>query len=196
MIVWALLWGVALTRFDLRRGLSIGEAVHAATANLPRFLAISAIAAALQLLLYVTVHPLIFDVIYPALVSGSTSEASAFGIRIACYAIFWAPVALVSLVADYARVAQVLAKPAGIGDMFGTAVAFVRRHLASAAALYLLTGLLFVAVLAAYGIVDVAGGARVGGWRGVALGQLFIIARLGIRLGIGASEVALFKMLR
>ena len=72
---------------------------------------------------------------------------------------------------------------------------FVRRHLGSVAALYVLTGLLFVALLVVYGYVDVYGGSRVTGWRGIAIAQAYIVARLVIRLTFGASEVHLYRAL-
>ena len=69
----------------------------------------------------------------------------------------------------------------------------MRRHFGSVAALYVLTGLLFVALLVVYGYVDSNGGVRVAGWRGIAIAQAYIIARIVIRLTFGASEVRLYR---
>ena len=74
-------------------------------------------------------------------------------------------------------------------------VRFVRRHRGTVVTLYLLTGALFVALLVVYGAIEIYGGSRVGGWRGVAVGQAYIVARLAIRLTFGASEVRLFRAL-
>lgn len=196
VVAWALIWGVALRRFERRRGLPFRDAAAGAFATLPRFLLVSAVAAAAQLALYVSLHPVLFDMAYPALVTDATTEQTAFAIRMLLYAIFWIPVATVSLVADYARVVQIVERPDGVGTMFGTAVRFVRENYGAVASLYVLTGVLFLIGLAGYGALDIAGGSRVGGWRGVALGQAFIVGRITIRLLFGASEISLFKALR
>jgi hypothetical protein len=61
--------------------------------------------------------------------------------------------------------------------------------------LFVLTAVLFVALLAVYGAVDIYGGSRVTGWRGIAIAQAYIVARLVIRLTFGASEVLLYRAL-
>ena len=80
-------------------------------------------------------------------------------------------------------------------DAMRSGAAFVRRHFGAAVTLYLLTGLLLAALLVVYGYVDVYGGSRVGGWRGIAIAQAYILARLAIRLTFGASEIELYRAL-
>jgi hypothetical protein len=196
IVLWAMIWGVALRRFHARGSLSVREGVAAGLSTLPRFVVISLVAAAIQLLLYLTIHRVLFGMVYSSLVAESTAEPTAFAIRVVLYLIFGSLIVSVSLVADYARVAQIVLAPAGLGEMFGMGLRFVRQHFASVAMLYVLTGLLFVALMAGYGVVDIVGGSRVGGWRGVLLGQAFIIGRLAVRLISGASQVALVKALR
>jgi hypothetical protein len=101
----------------------------------------------------------------------------------------------VGLIADYARVAVVLTGVSSPLHAVREGAAFVRRHFGAAVTLYLLTGLLFAALLAVYGYVDVYGGSRVMGWRGIAIAQAYIVARLTIRLAFGASEIRLYRML-
>ena len=74
------------------------------------------------------------------------------------------------------------------------ALGFVRRNWAAAAALYLIDFVCFLIVVAAYALV--APGAGGGGWwtwLGLAAGQLYILARLGVKLTFWASEVSLFQ---
>jgi hypothetical protein len=195
VIVWAFIWGIALQRFHLRRRLSMKDAVAAGVSTLGRFVIISVAAAIVQLLLFLTIHRLLFGVVYPSLIGDATTETTAFAIRVALYVIFGSVIVTVSMIADYTRVAQVVVAPAGLSEMFGTGIRFVRRHFASVAMLYVLTGLLFVVLMVGYGVIDIGGGSRVGGWRGVVLGQAFIIGRLLVRLISGASQVTLFKTL-
>jgi hypothetical protein len=67
------------------------------------------------------------------------------------------------------------------------------RHGPPAVLLYLIVGLLFAAMLAAYGFAEVSGGSRLGGWRAVAIGQAYVIGRLTLRLVLAASEVHLWR---
>ncbi len=62
--------------------------------------------------------------------------------------------------------------------------------------LYLLAGLLFVALLGVYGVAEVYGGTRLGGWRSILIGQGYIVARLAIRLTLAAGGVRLFLRLQ
>ena len=66
----------------------------------------------------------------------------------------------------------------------------------TAGALYLFNAATFAIVMTGYGLIDSMGGTRVTGWRGVLIGQAFIVARLAMRLVSGASSLALFKKLR
>jgi hypothetical protein len=76
----------------------------------------------------------------------------------------------------------------------GAALGFIRRHAAAAIGLFLLNFALFAALVAVYGLVA-PGGGRPGVmmWLGLTLGQLFIVARLWVKLAFWASETALFQ---
>lgn len=193
LVMWAWLWGVALRRFDLGRGLSVAEAVRAGITTLPRFIGISVVAVAVQVVLYLTIHPLLFQVAYPALIGGGMSEPSAFAVRVALYLLFGVAIVTVSLLADYARAAQVVLQPPRLGEAFAAAAGFVRGRFVAVIALYLMSAVVFAILMTAYGVIDVFGGTRVGGWRGIAIGQAFIVGRLVLRLVFGASVLEFFK---
>jgi hypothetical protein len=148
-----------------------------------------------MLVLYLTIHPLLFALLAPFLESSASTERSAFMVRVVLYIVFGSMLALLSLIVSYARVAIVVGPVASPADALRSSAAFVRRHFGSVAALFLLTGLLFAALLVVYGFVDVYGGSRVAGWRGIAIAQAYILARLVIRLTFGASEVRLYRAL-
>jgi len=131
----------------------------------------------------------------PSLEASAGSERDAFLVRSVFYLIFGALLVIVGLVADYARVAIVIAPAMSALDALREGARFVRRHASAVVMLYVLTGVLFVALLVVYGYVDANGGLRVAGWRGIAIAQAYIIARLVIRLTIGASEVGLYRAL-
>jgi hypothetical protein len=160
-----------------------------------RFVSISLIAAALVVLLYLTIHPLLFRLLAPWLESSAATERSAFMMRVGLYAVFGAMLAVISLIVDYARVSIVVDSVASSLDAIRAGAAFVRRHARAVVALFVLTGLLFAALLVVYGFVDIYGGSRAAGWRGIAIAQAYIVARLVIRLTFGASEVRLYRAL-
>jgi hypothetical protein len=196
MLAWSWFWGIALTRFAGQRPRSFRAAWAAGFAHLPRLVVISVAAAAVQLLLYLTVHPVLFRLIFERSIGEATPEPTAFAIRVVLYVVFGLLIASVSLVADYTRIIQIVDRPATVIEMLRTGVRFVGRHYAAVLSLFMLTGLLFVILLAAYGTIDIYGGARVRGWRGVVLAQAYIIGRLIIRLTFAASEMRLFHSTR
>jgi len=58
---------------------------------------------------------------------------------------------------------------------------------------YLLFIVLLAVAMAAYGVGELYGGSRVGGWRAVAIGQAFIALRLALRLSLVAAQVRLTR---
>ena len=191
--VWSFLWGAALERFA--HGSSRSGFFRAGATTFVRFFVISTIAALVLALLYASIHPLLFGVLAPNLESSASTERTAFLLRIVVYLIFGAVLMLLSLTADYARVSIVTGPAVSAIDAIRQGARFVRSHLGSAVTLYVLTGLLFVALMVVYGVVEVYGGSRVTGWRGIAIAQAYIVARLVIRLTFGASEVLLYRAL-
>jgi hypothetical protein len=193
IVVWSFLWGAALERFA--HGSSRCRFFKAGTQTFARFFVISALAGVVLVVLYLTIHPLLFTMVAPNLEASASTERTAFLLRGVLYLIFGAVLMVLSLIADYARVAVVMGSAVSAIDALREGARFVRAHLGSVVALYLLTGLLFVALLVVYGYVDVYGGSRVAGWRGIAIAQAYIVARLVIRLTFGASEVRLYRAL-
>ncbi len=191
IVVWAFLWGAALDRFVHGQAGS-GFWRAGVTTFLP-FAGISVIAAGLMLLLYFTLHWLLFGAIAETLQSAASTEQGAFAGRLLLYLVFGAALVFVSLVAGYARVILVVSKGRAVASALTASWRFVRAHVGSVVTLYLLTGALFVALLIAYGTLEVYGGSQVGGWRGVAIAQVYIVARLTIRLTFGASELRLYE---
>ncbi len=193
VMIWAFLWGAALHRFAHGPGGS-GVWRSAARTFVP-FTIISLAAAVVVFLLYVTVHPVLFGPIAARLQQAASTEQGAFTGRSLLYGLFGALLISVSLIADYARVSMVIAPARSVRNALAHSWGFLRRHSGTVVILYLATGLLFVALMIAYGTLEVVGGSQVGGWRGIAIAQAYIVARLVIRLTFGASEVWLYRAL-
>jgi hypothetical protein len=191
MLIWAFIWGAALDRFA--SGLSRRRIWHAGRRTLLPFTAISVLAAALVLVLYYTVHPLLFGLLAPRMQLSLGGGTSAFAGRVGLYLIFGALLVTISLVADYARVCLALAPNQSVATSIHDSWRFVSKHPGAVLGLYAATGALVVVLLALYGAIEIVGDSRVGGWRGIAIAQAYIIARVVIRLAFGASELRLFR---
>jgi hypothetical protein len=192
MLAWAFLWGGILRRFEAGRAIGIRGFVSAGAQFTPRFIAIALAAAAVIVILYLTVHALLFGPVYRVLVSPGAAGRDALLVRAVLYLVFLAPLALVGLVADYARVSTVAGVAASTGQAIGAGVAFVRANARAVITLYLVTALVFATVTIGYGLLEIYGGSQVGGWRAIAIGQAYIVVRLAIRLIVAASERRLF----
>jgi len=193
MVVWAFIWGAALQRFRQRRAIGVRAFARAGLDHLVSFIAIAAGAAIVNVILYLTVHRLLFGPVHGALVAMTSTERDAFFVRVVLYLVFFAPVAVVSLIADYARVAAVAGATRSPGQAIRASIDFVRPHKGAVAVLFVMTGAIFVAITAAYGVLEIYGGSEVGGWRAIAIGQAYVLVRLAIRLTFAASELRLFN---
>ncbi len=196
IVAWAFLWGALIERFRAGGRRGVRAFVAAGSRRLPQFVAVSVGAALAQLVLYFTVHAVLFGPVFTALAALTESERNAFLIRVLLYAVFGGCLAGISLVADYTRIDLITRARPSLGGAVAAALAFMRRSWPSAATLFLITavplGLLFVV----YGVGEAYGGSRVAGWRGIAIGQAFIVIRLAFRLTFVATETRLYEQLR
>lgn len=191
-LVWAWLWGGLLERFHSARRIGVRQFWHAGWRHIWTFAAISLAAAVAHLVLYFTVHALLFGPVFGWLASMAETERTAFLWRMALYAVFAACLLAVSMMADFARVSVVVQSRRGVRPALAAAATFLRNHAGSAVALYLLAGVLLVTMLGLYATGEVYGGTRLGGWRSIVIGQGYIVARLAIRLTLAAAGVHLF----
>lgn len=178
-IAWAFVWGAALDRFaNAGQG---AEWWRGGMRTLLPFTIISLVAGAIVLALYYTAHPAL------AALLGSRGP----GGRLAQYALFGLLLAVISVIADYARVRLALSPHLGVIQALRDSWMFVVTHPAHTFGLYFATALLFVLVLAAYLAIETSGlGA---GWRSIAAGQAFIAGRVIVRLTFGAAELRLYR---
>jgi hypothetical protein len=159
-----------------------------------RFLRLAIVMFAVYGLLFEFLHPWLFDRMYPRLIRSVNVERTAFLIRAGLYLAFGLVLGGCNLIFDYAKVRAVVEdRRSALGALAG-GIRFVRRNPGATVALYLLDVTLFGATLAAYAAV--APGAGSAGWTmwiGFGIGQLYILARLCVKLIFWASETALFQ---
>ena len=155
-----------------------------------RFLRLGVMAGAVYWLLFWPVHGWLFDTVYPALTRTVTVERTAFAYRVALYAIFGVPVLAVNLVFDYAKVRAVVEDRRSMIGALVAGLRFIARNPGAAVGLYALNALTFLLVIGAYWLVAPGVSSN---WWGFAVGQLYILARVNVRLQFAASQIALFQ---
>ena len=191
IVTWAFVWGWAIERYRSGGSRRTGALIRAGFRAMPRFVAISIVATAAQVILYLSLHRVLFGRVFSMLTASMSVERDAFVVRVILYVVFGVFLAGVSLLADYARVGSVLGRGAWV-----EASNLVRRNWPSVVGLFLITTVILGALFVLYGVGEQYGGSRVAGWRGVAIGQAFVMVRLAMRLVVIASEVRLFERLR
>jgi hypothetical protein len=108
--------------------------------------------------------------------------------------VFGAVLTACNLIFDYAKVRIVVEDRHSAIGAIGAGARFIGRNYAAAVSLYLLDAGLFAIVLAIYALVAPgAGSAGPSMWLAFAIGQLYIVARLWVKLVFWASETALFQ---
>ena len=141
--------------------------------------------------LFGSVHMWLFDTVFEQTTRELTVERTAFLIRIACYAAFLLLVGFVNLVADVARVRMVVEGRRSAVASAVAALSFIGRHVRLTAGAYVLNVLLLGVVMTAYAFT--APGVGTAGWdmwTAFAAGQVYLLARLGVKLVFWGSETA------
>lgn len=189
-MLWAFIWGGALNRFA-RDERSLRAFVIAGARHFIPLLLITVMAAATSLVLYLTVHAVLLGPVYDAIAARVTTEPAAFLARVLLYVLFGAILVTANAVFAFARI-EVVAHGAGSAvRAVGRGWSFVRSHAGATATLYGIFILLLISAATAYGVGELYGGSRVGGWRAVVIGQAFVGLRLASRLALAAAQVRL-----
>jgi len=140
------------------------------------------------------VHPWLFLDLYRDLTRGLGVERTTLLWRVFFYLLFGAALVLVNVVFDYARIRLVVEdRRSAVGALLAS-LRFVWRHPLAIAGLYALNAVGFLLLLAVWALVAPGiHGAGVTMWAAFAAGQLYLLARLAIKLQFLASQTALFQ---
>jgi len=194
MLVWLLLAGGILDRFARNRATSSRAFFGACGQYFPRFLRLGILGLFGYWLLFSFVHHWLFGRLWDAATHDMTVERAAFILNVALYAVFGALLVFWNVVLDYAKIRAVVEDRYSMLGALLAAWRFVVSKPAAVGGLYLLNGASFVVVLVLYALV--APGAAGGGlriWTGFAIGQVYILARLLVKLTFYGSQTALFQ---
>jgi hypothetical protein len=194
IVLWIFTAGGILDRYARDRATRTHGFFSASGVFFFRFLRLAAVQWIVYAFLFGYVHAWLLDRFYARITHDVNVERTAFFVRLALYVVFGILVAACALVFDYAKVRAVVEDRRSMIGAIGAALGFIQRNYAAAAGLFALTFAMFAAVLGLYALV--APGAGGGGpsiWIAFALGQLYIAARLWVKLVFWASETVLFQ---
>jgi hypothetical protein len=190
MLVSLFLAGGVIDRLARDHDVGAGAFFSACGVYFVRFLRLGVFMAVVYLALFGPYHSWLFGQVYPALTRNITVERTAFFIHLALYAAFALPLFAFNILFDYAKIRAVVEDRR---SMIGAVVAgwrFIRRHPIAVWALYKSNAFVFLLVIGLYYLI--APDASADGLA-FAIGQLYIVLRVIVRLQFAASQTALFQ---
>jgi hypothetical protein len=194
LLTWIFLSGGVLDRYARQRPTRTHGFFAAAGVYFWRFLRLGAIAALVYWFLFAYVHEKLFDQWFVSLTRDLVVERTVFFWRAGMYVAFGAFLAAVNVLFDYAKVRLVVEDRRSAIGAVTAAFAFLTRNPRQVFALYALNGLGFVVLLAFWALIAPgAGGSGLSMWIAFAGTQLYVLARLAMKLQFMASQTALFQ---
>jgi hypothetical protein len=194
VLLWIFLAGGILDRYARNRAVRAHGFFSRCGAFFFRFLRLAAPALLVYWLLYAYVHAWLFGVLYPWATRDLTVERQAFAVRVSLYLVFGLLLVACNVVFDYAKVRAVVEDRRSMLGALVAALRFVRRHPGRVVGLYVLDSLAFLLIVAIYALV--APGAGGSGWSlyaGLLITQIYLLARMFVKLLFYASDTALFQ---
>jgi len=183
--------GGILDRLARDRAIGAGAFFSACGVYVFRFMRLAVMAGIAYWALFGPYHRWLFDGVYPSLTSNLTVERTAFFIRVGLYIAFALPLFFVNMLFDYAKIRAVVEDRRSMIGAVVAAARFIRRQPIAAWALYKTNALLFLIVIGLYYLA--APSATMPDLPAFAIGQLYIVLRVIVRLQFAASQTALFQ---
>ena len=191
---WMLLVGGILDRYARQRTTRAYGFFAASGVNFFRLLRLALVAGVVYWWLFAYVHRWLFGEWFVDRTRDLGVERSAFLWRVALYAVFGLLLVLANILFDYAKVRLVVEDRRSVLGALSAAARFIGRHPRRVIGLYALNALTFLALVAAWAlIVPGAGGAGRSMWLAFLAGQLYVLARLLLKLQFLASQTSLFQ---
>ena len=194
LAVWVFLIGGILDRYARMRPLRAQAFFAACGVFFLRFIRLGIIAWLGYALLFWHVHGWLLRDFYGWATKDLTVERTAFVLRVALYLVFLACVMFWNLVMDYAKVRAVVEDRRSMLGAFLAGWRFVVGHPLKTGGLYLLNGAAFLVAVGVYAFAapGAAGYGRTA-WLAFLVGQIYLLARLAVKLAFYGSATSLFQ---
>jgi hypothetical protein len=194
LVGWTFIAGGILDRYARQRRTRAHGFFGASGVYFFRFLRVAIFAGIFYWWMFDFVRYWLFVEWYPVLTRDLSVERAVFALRLLMYAFFGALLVLGNLVFDYTKVRMVVEDRRSAFGSLMAALRFIARNPGRTLGLYALNGVTFAALLGVWAIVAPgAGGAGASIWIVLAAGQLYLLARLLLKLHFLASQTALFQ---
>jgi hypothetical protein len=195
IVLWIFVAGGILDRYARDRATRTVGFFASSGVFFFRFLRLAAIQWMVYALLFGSMHAWLFDRLYPRIIHEVAVERTAFMVRIALYLVFGILVAACSIIFDYAKVRAVVEDRRSMLSAIAEGVGFISRNYAATVSLFLVNFTLFAIVVGVYAMIapGAGGSSGVSMWGALLVGQLYVIARLWVKLVFWASGTALFQ---
>jgi hypothetical protein len=189
--VWVFLSGGLLDRLARGRPVRTSQFFSACGVYALRFARLAIVIGAAYYALFRWLHPFLFERVYHHFTRDMTSERQGTFLRIGLYIVFLLAVAVVSAVADFAKVRTVVEDRRSMLSAIGASLRFIRRRPFRVAGLFLLNALAWLVILRLW--LSVAPGATASIWWAFLITELYLLARVWAKLAFMASEVVFFQ---
>ncbi len=190
-VLWIFLSGGILDRFARARPVRTAAFFASCGVFFWRFLRLGVMVGAAYWALFAWLHPFLFGTLWNSWTAGMTTEREAMAVRAGLYLVFALALALVSLIADYAKVRAVVEDRRSMISALGASMRFLRRRPFRVFGLYLLSALASIVV------VRVWFTAAPSAWASVPvaflLTQVYLLFRVWAKLAWMAGEVVFFQ---
>ena len=190
LLISMFLAGGILDRLARDRALGAGAFFSACGVYFARFIRLGIIAGAVYWVLFTMYHPWLFEAVYPLVTRDLTVERTAFFIHAGLYAAFAIPLFAFNMLFDYAKIRAVVEDRRSMLSAIAASWRFIRRQPLAVGGLYFLNAAIFLLVIGMYYLI--APGASADSLA-FAIGQLYIVLRVIVRLLFAASQTALFQ---
>jgi hypothetical protein len=190
---WAFLAGGIIDRYARQRPVRAAGFFAASGVHVFRLLRLAIVAAIVYGWLFAYVHPWLFLEWFADRTRTMAVERDVFFFRVALYILFGTLLLIVNVILDYAKIRIVVEDRRSVLGAVSAALRFVWRRRGRVAGLYALNSLTFLVLIAIWAAIDPGANGRARIWLGFAAGQLYLLARLALKLQFLASETALFQ---
>jgi len=194
LALWTFLSGGIIDRYARQRPTHAHGFFSASGRSFFRLARLTAFGGLLYWVLFKYVHPWLFLDLFRDVTRGLGVERTAFAWRLLFYLVFGVVLLKINIVLDYARIRLVVEDRRSALGAIRASIRFLWLHPLDATALYALDSVGFVLLLALWWVA--APGVYGTGlmmWLAFAAGQLYLLARLAIKLHFLASQTSLFQ---
>lgn len=189
--LWVFLSGGLLDRFARGRPVRTAQFFSACGVYGLRFARLAIVIGAAYYALFRWLHPFLFERVYHHFTREMTAERDAAVLRTGLYLVFVLALAVVGLIADFAKVRIVVEDRRSMLGAIGASVRFIRRRPFRIAGLLGLNALTWLVILRLW--LPLAPAATAPVWWAFLITELYLLARVWAKLAWMASEVVFFQ---